>query len=96
MPTYEYKCNKCGHMFEHVQKMSDAPLTDCPKEKCKGKVQRLISAGTGLIFKGSGFYETDYKKKNGGGSSGSSKKSPCAATCPNSATCPAASGKKDD
>ncbi len=60
MPTYEYKCTKCGHVFEAFQKMSDAPLKQCPK--CNGPVERLISGGTGLIFKGSGFYITDYKK----------------------------------
>ena len=62
MPTYEYECQKCGYRFEKFQKMSDKPLSKCPQ--CKGKVKRLISAGTGLIFKGSGFFITDYKKKN--------------------------------
>ncbi len=60
MATYEYKCTKCGDVFEAIQKMTDAPLTKCPK--CDGPVERLISGGTGLIFKGSGFYITDYKK----------------------------------
>jgi len=60
MATYEYKCTKCGEVFEASQKMSDAPLEKCPK--CDGPVERLISGGTGLIFKGSGFYITDYKK----------------------------------
>lgn len=63
MPTYDYKCLKCRHAFEHSQRMSDKPLTRCPK--CKGKVERLIGGGAGLIFKGSGFYITDYKKKSG-------------------------------
>ena len=62
MPTYEYKCTKCGHLFEVFQKMSDPPVIECPR--CKGPVERLISGGTGLIFKGSGFYITDYKKKS--------------------------------
>lgn len=62
MPTYDYECSKCGNVFEVLQKMSDKKLTECPK--CKGKVKRLISAGSGLIFKGSGFYITDYKKQN--------------------------------
>ena len=62
MPTYDYECAKCGR-FEKFQKMSDEPLKKCPK--CKGKVQRLIGTGSGIIFKGSGFYETDYKKKSG-------------------------------
>ena len=63
MPTYDYECEKCGHRFEHFQKMSDAPLKKCPK--CGKKVHRLIGGGSGIIFKGSGFYETDYKKKSG-------------------------------
>jgi len=62
MPTYDYECLKCGNNFEAFQKMSDLPLQECPK--CKGKVKRLIGTGSGLIFKGSGFYITDYKKKN--------------------------------
>jgi putative FmdB family regulatory protein len=60
MPTYEYKCTKCGHHFEVFQKISESPITKCPK--CGGAVERLISGGAGLIFKGSGFYITDYKK----------------------------------
>lgn len=59
MPTYEYKCEKCGYRFEQFQKMTDHPLEKCPK--CTGKVKRLISTGAGLIFKGKGFYHTDYK-----------------------------------
>ena len=62
MPTYEYKCDKCGHVFEEFQSIKDDPLSKCPK--CGGKVQRLIGPGAGLIFKGSGFYLTDYKKSN--------------------------------
>ena len=61
MPTYDYICKKCGK-FEVFQKMSDKPIKKCPK--CKGKVKRLISSGSGIIFKGKGFYCTDYKKKN--------------------------------
>lgn len=60
MPTYEYVCTHCGH-FELFQKMSDPPLKECPK--CHKKVKRLISSGSGIIFKGSGFYATDYRKK---------------------------------
>ncbi|HEY4756846.1 MAG TPA: FmdB family zinc ribbon protein [Ignavibacteriaceae bacterium] len=59
MPTYEYKCLACGHHFEMFQKMKDEPIKKCPK--CEGKVKRLIGAGAGTIFKGSGFYQTDYK-----------------------------------
>jgi putative FmdB family regulatory protein len=70
MPTYEYVCSKCGHEFEKFQSMSDKPLTVCPKELCaqkkwgKGKITKKISAGAGLIFKGSGFYITDYRSEN--------------------------------
>ncbi len=59
MPTYDYKCKKCGHQFEHFQSMNDEPLDVCPE--CGGKVERLIGTGAGLIFKGSGFYATDYR-----------------------------------
>jgi putative FmdB family regulatory protein len=64
MPTYDYVCAKCGHKFEVFQSMKDAPLTKCPKCK-KGRVKRLIGTGAGLLFKGTGFYETDYKRKGG-------------------------------
>ncbi len=75
MPTYEYECQKCGHRFEEFQKMSDEPIQKCPK--CGGKVKRLIGTGAGMLFKGSGFYVTDYrsssykeqKKKESGDSS---------------------------
>jgi putative FmdB family regulatory protein len=60
MPTYEYECQKCGHHFELVQSMNDAPKKTCPK--CRGRVKRLLGTGAGLIFKGSGFYSTDYRK----------------------------------
>ena len=64
MPTYEYKCNKCGHEFEAFQSMSAAPLTDCEKCATEGSVERVISGGAGLIFKGSGFYITDYRNSS--------------------------------
>lgn len=59
MPTYEYKCADCGHTFEEFQSITAEPIWNCPS--CNGPVQRLIGAGNGLIFKGSGFYITDYK-----------------------------------
>jgi len=59
MPNYEYECKKCGYKFEKFQNMSDKPLKKCPK--CNGAVRRLIGKGMGVIFKGSGFYATDYK-----------------------------------
>ena len=59
MPTYEYKCSDCGEIFEEFQSMSAPHLTEC--KFCKGRVSRLISGGSGLIFKGSGFYITDYR-----------------------------------
>jgi putative FmdB family regulatory protein len=62
MPTYEYKCTSCGHTFEAVQSMIDKPLSRCPK--CKSAVRRVINGGIGIIFKGSGFYSTDYKKSS--------------------------------
>jgi putative FmdB family regulatory protein len=60
MPTYEYECQKCGHHFELFQSIKDAPKKTCPK--CRGRVKRLLGTGAGLIFKGSGFYITDYRK----------------------------------
>ncbi|OGV58851.1 MAG: FmdB family transcriptional regulator [Lentisphaerae bacterium RIFOXYA12_FULL_48_11] len=76
MPTYEYECTKCQHHFEKFQSMKDKPLQKCPE--CRGKVRRLLGAGAGIIFKGSGFYETDYKKKSSGG--GESKPSKTSST----------------
>jgi putative FmdB family regulatory protein len=67
MPTYEYVCEKCGHQFDLFQSMKDKPLQVCPEELCgrkrwgKGRVRRVPGAGAGLIFKGSGFYITDYR-----------------------------------
>jgi putative FmdB family regulatory protein len=67
MPTYEYSCQKCGQNFEAFQSMRAEPFQECPKELCRlpkwghGKVKRLLGTGAGLIFKGSGFYITDYR-----------------------------------
>lgn len=60
MPTYDYECSACGHRLDHFQSMKDPPLKKCPK--CgKLRLKRLIGAGAGVIFKGSGFYTTDYR-----------------------------------
>ncbi len=64
MPTYEYECAKCKKTFEIFQSMKDEPLKTCPDKKCKGKVKRLLGTGAGLIFKGSGFYITDYRSES--------------------------------
>lgn len=80
MPTYDYECQKCGHQFEARQSMKDPHLTDCPQEACEGPVKRKVGLGAGFIFKGSGFYITDYRsdaykaaaKKETEASSGSS------------------------
>lgn len=61
MPTYEYECTKCGGEFEFFHSISEGPKTTC--EVCGGELKKLLSAGSGLIFKGSGFYITDYKNK---------------------------------
>jgi putative FmdB family regulatory protein len=69
MPTYEYHCEKCKKDFDLFQSMKDNPITVCPKELCrqktwgKGKVKRQLGTGAGLIFKGSGFYITDYRSE---------------------------------
>ena len=63
MPTYEYECKSCGHNFEVFQSMSDPTLKDCPE--CGREIRRLIFGGTGVIFKGSGFYVTDKNKASG-------------------------------
>jgi putative FmdB family regulatory protein len=92
MPTYQYECQACGHTFDELQTMSDARLKKCPK--ChKNKLVRLIGSGSGMIFKGSGFYETDYKKKTA--SSRDKKDTPKAASpipapagpCPGACAC---------
>ncbi len=80
MPTYDYKCPRCGTRFEQFQKITSKPEAPCPK--CGAKAERLISGGHGIVFKGSGFYETDYKrpaerkrkpKDEGGGGAGGEK-----------------------
>ena len=62
MPTYEYECQKCSHHFEQFQSITAEPIQICPV--CQGAVKRLIGRGGGIIFKGSGFYQTDYRSSN--------------------------------
>jgi len=89
MPTYDYSCEKCGKTFEIFQSMRDESLRECPKELCQqkkwghGKVKRLLGTGAGLIFKGSGFYTTDYRSNSY--KEGAKKEAPAA---------PAATGEK--
>ncbi len=71
MPTYDYECKHCGHSFEHFQSMSDDPLAECPQ--CGGVLRRLIGGGSGIIFKGSGFYVTDNRGGKNGKKNGASK-----------------------
>lgn len=59
MPTYEYECSACRHRFERFQKITDPPVRQCPK--CKARIRRLPGAGAGILFKGTGFYQTDYR-----------------------------------
>jgi putative FmdB family regulatory protein len=90
MPTYEYVCEKCGRTFEAFQRMTEEPLKTCIDQACGGSVHRLLSGGAGFIFKGAGFYATDYrsdsykkaaeKDKGSGSSSSSGSSSPGAAT----------------
>ncbi len=75
MPTYEYECQKCGERFEIFQSIKDPPRKTCPK--CRGRVKRLMGTGAGIIFKGSGFYATDYRRPS---YSAAAKKESAAAT----------------
>jgi putative FmdB family regulatory protein len=76
MPTYEYECKSCGHTFDVFQNMSDEPVKVCPQ--CGKEVRRLIKGGTGIIFKGSGFYVTDKNKGSGGTAAKVKKDAPAA------------------
>jgi putative FmdB family regulatory protein len=64
MPNYDYECQTCGHRFEIFQSMNDEKLTACPQSGCDGTVRRLLGTGAGLIFKGAGFYQTDYRSSS--------------------------------
>lgn len=103
MPTYEYECSECKGHFEFFQSISEKPKDVC--EACGGKLTKLLSAGTGLIFKGSGFYITDYKPKGSDGSTGakeaktegsseSSDSKPAGAAKDSASSAPASSGTK--
>ncbi len=83
MPTYDYECKKCGHRFEKSHSMTAEPIKTCPKCK-KDAVVRLIGSGSGLIFKGSGFYATDYRK----GAPSSPSSCPSAGSKPGCSGCP--------
>ena len=74
MPNYDYRCDECGNVVEGFQKMSDPKLEVCPEDDCNGQVKRLLGTGSGLIFKGTGFYETDYRSDSY--KKGASKDSP--------------------
>ncbi len=82
MPHYDYVCETCEKQFEVFQSMNDKRLTKCPEKGCKGKVRRLIGTGAGLVFKGSGFYITDYRSesyKAGAKQDGAASAAPAAA-----------------
>lgn len=90
MPTYEYECKKCHSLFEQFQKITDEPLTKCPA--CGGRVRRLISSGAGFLFKGTGFYSTDYrsdsyKKAEQAEKTPSTEKASACAACPQGDSC---------
>ncbi|MFH1313043.1 MAG: FmdB family zinc ribbon protein [Candidatus Eisenbacteria bacterium] len=74
MPTYDYKCTKCGYTFSAEQSMLDKPLARC--RKCRGKLAKLLPQSISLIFKGSGFYATDYKKSSGGAKGSRERRKP--------------------
>lgn len=84
MPTYEYECQKCGHTFDKFQSMTDQPLKRCPE--CRGKLKKLFGTGAGLIFKGSGFYQTDYRSSEYQSSSEKEKSAGKAITSESSST----------
>ena len=106
MPTYEYECAKCGKQFECFQSMNDAPLKVCTAELCRlkrwgrGRVKRLLGTGAGLLFKGSGFYITDYRSegyrqaasKEGGAAAAGKESKPAASPAGDGGAKPAASG----
>lgn len=92
MPTYEYECGACGHRFEKFQSMKDSPIRKCP-ECGKSKVDRIIHGGAGILFKGSGFYQTDYRSKGYKESAKKDKAVPTPPSC--SGDCKTCPGSKE-
>ena len=91
MPNYDYECQKCAKRFEIFQSMNDAKLTACPQPGCEGEVKRLLGTGGGILFKGAGFYQTDYRSSSyqaGAKAEGAANAPPAAA--PAAAPAPAA------
>lgn len=93
MPTYEYECDACGYRFDEFQQISDSPLKNCPSCK-KRKLRRLIGAGGAVIFKGSGFYQTDYRSSDYK-SKAKAESAPAPACDSKCDSCPKAAAKKD-
>ncbi len=88
MPTYEYECQSCQHVFDAFQGIREAPLTVCPE--CGGPVKRMIGTGAGILFKGSGFYCTDFKNPGARSAAVSSEAKPAAAPKPQGDSAPSA------
>lgn len=98
MPTYDYICRTCGHTFSAFQRMSDPALTSCPADGCgeEGRVERLLGGGAGLIFKGSGFYITDYRNAGNPAGAGGARGEARPAAEPAAGATPAAAAAKGD
>ena len=86
MPTYEYECRNCNKVFDIFQKITDKPIEKCPK--CHKKVSRLIGGGSGIIFKGAGFYATDYRKSSTKNTSPKGKSGACPSKNSECSSCP--------
>jgi putative FmdB family regulatory protein len=89
MPNYDYECKKCGNRFEVFQSMNDAKLTACRDADCGGELKRLLGTGGGIIFKGSGFYQTDYRSSSYQAAA-KAENSPAKSETPKSDSAPAA------
>ena len=90
MPTYDYECQKCGEVFEKFHSMTSRPRVKCPE--CGGRSKKMIGSGAGIIFKGSGFYQTDYRRKNASGPEGKDSETAAKTSSDGSGT---ESGSKD-